>query len=161
MPSNTQWPQSYGFALYGEGPTYVISVQRGGIAHRAGIVPGDQVLEVDGHNVTDMSAQGIATLARHSRTIPPTVGVVSRIQNVELIASRRWGFGFTLHGVKPTLVESVDPPGPAYQAGIRPGKLSTGAKFPFYKYLYLLAFFPLYFPYFHCIPSYLPPVCKQ
>ena len=123
MPSNSHWPQSYGFTLYGDGPCYVISVQRGSVAHKAGILPGDQLLEVDGHNVADMSADAITTLAQHSRTVPPTVGVMSRLQYVELIASRRWGFGFSLKGVRPTVVDSVDPPGPAYQAGIRPGKL--------------------------------------
>ena len=123
MTTNDLWPESFGFSLVGEGPCYVISVQRGGVAHSAGIVPGDQVIELDGHNVSDMSAEAIRTLARHSRTVPPTVGVVSRLQYVELIGHRRWGYGLTLQGTKPTRVESVDPPGPAYLAGIREGTL--------------------------------------
>ncbi len=122
MPGYGQWPESYGFTIAGNGPCYVISVQRDSVAHNANIVPGDQLLEVDGHNVTDMSAYAICTLAKHSRTTPPTVGVVSRLQYVELIANRRWGYGLTLQGIRPTYIDSVDPPGPAYQAGIRPGQ---------------------------------------
>ena len=48
--------------------------------------------------------------------------MVSRLRHVELLADRRWGFGFSVSGTSPTRVESVDPPGPAYQAGIRPGQ---------------------------------------
>ena len=121
MPTNTRWPESYGFSIYGDGPCYVITVERGSIAQNAGISAGDQLLEVDGHNVTDMSSDAVKTLAQHSRTVPPTLGVVSRMQYVELIANRRWGYGLSLRGAKPTFVDSVDPPGPAYQAGLRSG----------------------------------------
>ena len=124
MPSNTRWPESYGFSIYGDGPCYVVTVDKGSVAQNAGISPGDQLLELDGHNVTDMSSDAVKTLAKHSRTIPPTLGVVARIQYVELIANRRWGYGLSLRGVKPTVVDSVDPPGPAYQAGLRSGMLS-------------------------------------
>ena len=121
MPSNSEWPEGFGFGIAGSGPCYVIWVQRGGVAHKAGIVPGDQLLEVDHHNVTECSSEAVKTLARHSRTVPPSVGVVSRLQYVELVASARWGYGMALQGARPTVVDAVDPPGPAYQAGIRPG----------------------------------------
>lgn len=123
-PANSQWPESYGFTLTGEGPVYVIAVQRDSVAHSAGLMAGDELLEVDGHNVTSMSLEAVCTLARHSRQSPPTVGVVSRIQYAELIASRRHGYGMTLRGAQPTYVDAVDPHGPAYHAGMRPGKSS-------------------------------------
>ena len=79
MPShngtlNGSWPESFGFTIHGDGPTYVIGVKRSGLAHPAGVSPGDQVLELDGHDVSDMSAEAIKKLAYHSRNIPPTIG---------------------------------------------------------------------------------------
>ena len=79
MPShndtlNGSWPDSFGFTIHGDGPTYVIGVKRSGLAHSAGVSPGDQVLELDGHDVSDMSAEAIKKLAYHSRNIPPTIG---------------------------------------------------------------------------------------
>lgn len=35
-PANAQWPESYGFSLAGDGPVYVIAVQRDSVAHKAG-----------------------------------------------------------------------------------------------------------------------------
>ena len=102
----------------------------------SGLVPGDQLLEVDGHNVTSMSLESVCTLARRSRQSPPTVGVVSRIQYAELIASRRWGYGMTLRGVRPTYVDGVDPHGPAYHAGIRPGQCLISFQFGFLTITY-------------------------
>ena len=119
--TNPGWPESVGFSLAGDGPCYVTNLVPSGIADSAGIAAGDQLLEIDGHNVADMSADAVKTLARHSRTTPPTVGVVSRLQHVELVASRRWGYGINLVAGQPPTVESVDPPGPAYHAGIRQG----------------------------------------
>ena len=121
MAGEIHWPESYGFSIVGDGPSYVIAVQRHGVANSAGISPGDQLLELDGINVSEMSADHIKILAKNSRTIPPTVGVRSRVQHLELVADRRWGYGFTIKGVFPTYIDSVDPPGPAYQAGMRPG----------------------------------------
>ena len=77
--------------------------------------------QVDGHNVINMSAEAITTLARHSNNVPPTLSVVSRVKVIDLIADKKWGYGLTVKGRNPVKVESVDPPGPAYQAGFRPG----------------------------------------
>ena len=106
--------------------SHVRSVDNRSSAHSAGITPGDQLLELDGRNVTDMSANAVRILASNGQTSPSTIGVVSRIQSIELIASRKWGCGLSLTDGNPTRVQSVDPPGPAYQAGIRPGE-SVGA----------------------------------
>ena len=130
------WPESYGFSIYGQGPSYVISVERNSIAHLAGICPGDQLIELDGFNVSVMSTEAIKTLARHSRSEPPGLGVASRVQFLELSADRRWGYGMTIKGIKPTLVATVDPPGPAYRAGIRPGQVFVIVDTCWYSYLF-------------------------
>jgi len=115
------WPESYGFRIVGNGPCYVISVERGGVAHRAGVCLGDQIVELDGHNVVDMSSDAIRTLAKNSGSEPPALGVVSRVRFPKLLADRQRGYGMTLKGVRPTVVTSVDPVGPAYLVGIRIG----------------------------------------
>jgi len=139
-----RWPEAYGFAVTsGDGPCYVTSVERGSAAHKSGICPGDQIVEVDGRNVTDMSSDRVRTLAtlsvsgqrpgqkvtgvhRVSRpTVPnaPTLGVVSRVQYVELSADLVLGYGLSLSGVRPTVVSHVDRDGPAQHADIKPGKV--------------------------------------
>ncbi|ELU10762.1 hypothetical protein CAPTEDRAFT_223619 [Capitella teleta] len=114
------WPECCGFSIAGDGPTYVIWVEKDSVAYSAGVCLGDQLIELDGHNVREMSSESIATLARHCKSNPPTLGVVARLQQVELTATRKWSFGLVLRGSRPPQVDAVDPPGPAYQAGIRP-----------------------------------------
>lgn len=126
------WPQLFGFTVTsGSVPCYVTSVERGSPAHRAGICPGDQIVEIDGRNVADMSADNIRALASTSLgsevkevTVPPKIGVVSRVQYLELTASDvTVGYGLTMSGVRPTVVQQVDPVGPAHRAGVRSGML--------------------------------------
>jgi len=137
-----RWPEAYGFAVtVGDGPCFVTSVERGSVAHKSGICPGDQIVEVDGRNVADMSADRVRTLAtlsasgqssgfkvsgvhrvaRPSIPSPPTLGVVSRVQYVELCADLTVGYGMKMIGVRPTIIVQVDPEGPAQRAGIKPG----------------------------------------
>ena len=120
--SRGDWPECHGFSIVGKGPCYVIDVRPHSVAHSSGLCPGDQLLQVDGHDVSGMSADAIKVLAARGRNFPPTLSVVSRLRRAELLASRRWGYGMRLSGVRPTVVEGVDPPGPAYQAGIRKGE---------------------------------------
>jgi len=137
-----RWPEVYGFTVTsGDGPCYVTSVERGSVAHKSGICPGDQIVEVDGRNVADMSADRVTTLATFSASgqssgvkvtgvhrvtrpttpSPPTLGVVSRVQYLELYADLTLGYGMKMTGVRPTVVTQVDPEGPAQRAGIKPG----------------------------------------
>ena len=137
-----RWPEAYGFtATSGDGACYVTSVERGSVAHKSGICPGDQIVEVDGRNVADMSADRVRTLATlsasgHSPGVKvtgvhrvarpmtpslPTLGVVSRVQYLELSADLNLGYGMKTTGVRPTVVSQVDPEGPAERAGIKPG----------------------------------------
>ena len=140
-----RWPELYGFTVTGgDGPCFVTSVARGSAAHKSGICPGDQIVEVDGRNVAEMSADRVRTLAtlsvsgqrsgfkvtgvhrvvRPTTPSPPTLGVVSRVQYIELYADLTLGYGMKLSGVRPTVVTEVYPAGPAHSAGISPGLLT-------------------------------------
>lgn len=119
------WPESYGFSIFGQGPSYVTSVEKGSIAHQSGLCPGDQLLELAGFNVSSMSDETIKTLARSNSLQSPTISVTSRLKFLRLEADHHWGYGMTLQGIKPTLVATVDPPGPAYLAGVRPSLSSN------------------------------------
>uniref|UniRef100_A0A671W0V3 Glutamate receptor, ionotropic, delta 2 (Grid2) interacting protein, b n=1 Tax=Sparus aurata TaxID=8175 RepID=A0A671W0V3_SPAAU len=86
MPSSNQgWPDEFGFQLGGNGPSYILSVEEGSSAHLAGLQAGDQVLEIEGHNVSTLGPQAVIAIAQTQKNIPPSIGVVSRIQQVEQI----------------------------------------------------------------------------
>lgn len=137
-----RWPEAYGFTVTsGDHPCYVTSVERGSAAHKSGICPGDQIVEVDGRNVVEMSADRVRMLAtlsvsgqrpgvkvsgahrvaRPTTPSPPTLGVVSRVQYIKLSADLALGYGMKMIGVRPTVVSQVNPEGPAERAGIKPG----------------------------------------
>uniref|UniRef100_A0A8C1T5R7 Glutamate receptor, ionotropic, delta 2 (Grid2) interacting protein, b n=1 Tax=Cyprinus carpio TaxID=7962 RepID=A0A8C1T5R7_CYPCA len=81
MPASNQgWPEEFGFQIGGNGPSYILTVEEGSSAHLSGLQPGDQVLEIEGQNVSSLSAQEVIALAQSHRNIPPSIGVVSRIQ---------------------------------------------------------------------------------
>lgn len=83
MPSSNQgWPEEFGFQLGGSGPSYILSVEEGSSAHLAGLQAGDQVLEIEGHNVSTLAPQAVIAIAQTQKNIPPSIGVVSRIQQV-------------------------------------------------------------------------------
>ncbi|XP_074647789.1 delphilin-like isoform X2 [Tubulanus polymorphus] len=121
--SNKHWPEKFGFSIWGGGPCFILTVDKNSIAHRAGVLPGDQLLEIDGHDVARMSNEAVKTLARHCQTVPPTIGVVSRLQYVEILPHRHLGYAFTVQGSRPVVVNSVNPFGPAYQVGLREGDI--------------------------------------
>lgn len=116
-----KWPKSCGFDVFGEGPAYVLSVAKGSIAFHAGLSPGDEIIELDGEDVTNASATTLKSLAKHSRSQPPTLGVITRVQQIEVVCSRVSGCGFDVQGNKPVHVKNVELSGPAHQAGVKPG----------------------------------------
>uniref|UniRef100_A0A671M2I0 PDZ domain-containing protein n=1 Tax=Sinocyclocheilus anshuiensis TaxID=1608454 RepID=A0A671M2I0_9TELE len=60
LPANNQgWPEDFGFKLGGDGPSYILSVVEGSSAYMAGLQPGDQVLEIDGQNVSSLSTKAL------------------------------------------------------------------------------------------------------
>lgn len=88
MPSSNQgWPEDFGFQLGGNGPSYILSVEEGSSAHLAGLQAGDQVLEIEGHNVSTLGPQAVIAIAQTQKNIPPSIGVVSRIQQVQHLFS--------------------------------------------------------------------------
>lgn len=83
MPTSNQgWPEEFGFQLGGTGPSYILTVEEGSSAHLSGLQPGDQVLEIEGQDVSSLGAQAVITLAQAQKNIPPSIGVVSRIHQV-------------------------------------------------------------------------------
>lgn len=122
MPLRTlKWPKHFGFDIVGQGPCFVLHVERGSIAYNSGLQCGDQILELDDQDVTNMSSEALKTLAKHSRTQPPTLGVVSRILHVDLVGNKSVGLGMVVSDGKPVHVWTVEKDGPAHVMGIRPG----------------------------------------
>uniref|UniRef100_A0ACB8FKW1 Uncharacterized protein n=1 Tax=Sphaerodactylus townsendi TaxID=933632 RepID=A0ACB8FKW1_9SAUR len=124
MPAtNDGWPEDFGFRISGNGPCYILAVEEGSSAQVAGLQPGDQILEIEGQHVSAMTCEALVALARQCENVPPSIGVVSRIQQLDLKPGPEGRFGFTLaHGGGcPLQVESVAPASPASQCGIKAG----------------------------------------
>jgi len=119
--SVAKWPKYYGFDIVGQGPCFVLHVQKNSVAYNSGLQPGDQILELDNRNVACLGADAIAALAKQSRSEPPTIGVVSRLLHVDIVGRKPHGLGFTVHEYRPVTVCSVEDGGPAQTAGLRPG----------------------------------------
>ncbi|XP_062999489.1 delphilin [Elgaria multicarinata webbii] len=124
MPAtNDRWPEEFGFKIGGNGPCYILAVEEGSSAQLAGLQPGDQILEIEGQHVSSMSCEALVALARQCENVPPSIGVVSRIQQVDVKPGQEGRFGFTLmcNGGCPLQVESVAPDSPASECGIKAG----------------------------------------
>ncbi|XP_026078661.1 delphilin isoform X4 [Carassius auratus] len=122
MPASNQgWPEEFGFQIGGNGPSYILTVEDGSSAHLSGLQPGDQVLEIEGQNVSSLSAQEVIALAQSQRNIPPSIGVVSRIQQMDIIPGPDGRFGFSIVGDCPLLVEDCSTCSPAGRSGLRAG----------------------------------------
>ncbi|KAL7979041.1 hypothetical protein Chor_015065 [Crotalus horridus] len=124
MPAtNAGWPDAFGFKIRGNGPCYIVAVEEGSSAQVAGLQPGDQVLEIEGQPVSSMNAETLAILAGQCENVPPSIGVVSRLQQVDLPPGPQGHFGFTLtcNEGDPVQVKSVAQDSPAAKAGIKAG----------------------------------------
>lgn len=122
MPATNQgWPESFGFRISGSGPCYVLWVQEGSSAALAGLRPGDEVLELEGQPVSSLGCEALLGLARRCGSVPPSIGVVSRLQRASIPPGPRGCFGFQLAGESPPRVASVSPESPAAACGLEPG----------------------------------------
>ncbi|NWH73915.1 GRD2I protein, partial [Piaya cayana] len=85
MPATNQgWPEAFGFKISGTGPCYILWVQEGSSAAAAGLRPGDEVLEIEGQPVSSLGCEALLGLARRCGNVPPSIGVVSRLQHVNI-----------------------------------------------------------------------------
>ncbi|NWR46621.1 GRD2I protein, partial [Regulus satrapa] len=124
MPATNQgWPESFGFRISGSGPCYILWVQEGSSAALAGLRPGDEVLEIEGQPVSSLGCEELLGLARSCGNVPPSIGVVSRLQHASIPPGPRGCFGFELAGESPPRVASVSPESPAAACGLEPGDL--------------------------------------
>ncbi|MBN3280026.1 GRD2I protein, partial [Polyodon spathula] len=87
----------------------------------AGLQPGDQILEIEGQNVSSMSAETLTSMAQRCRNVPPSIGVVSRIVQMDISHGVDGRFGFTIVGDGPLLVEDCLPNSPAAECGLKAG----------------------------------------
>lgn len=122
MPTTNQgWPEAFGFSLGGSGPCYVLWVQEGSSAAAAGLRPGDEVLELEGQPVASLGCPALLALARRCSSVPPSIGVLSRLHRADLPPAPH--LGLQLVGGSPPRVASVAPGSPAATCGIAPGDL--------------------------------------
>lgn len=149
--TNQNWPEAFGFRLGGTGPSYILSVVEGSSAYLAGLQPGDQVVDIEGQDVTNLSTPALIALAQTLKTVPPSIGVVSRIEQVswksithiqlyngedgakvanfihflpsqiDINPGPDGRFGFTIVGDSPLMVEDCMPNGPAGRSGLKAG----------------------------------------
>ncbi|NWW87882.1 GRD2I protein, partial [Rhynochetos jubatus] len=97
MPATNQgWPEAFGFKISGTGPCYILWVQEGSSAAVAGLRPGDEVLEIEGQPVSALGCEALLGLARRCSNVPPSIGVVSRLQHADIPSGPQGCFGFEL-----------------------------------------------------------------
>jgi S1-C subfamily serine protease len=131
------WPELYGFYIYGNESTYVIHVEPNSLAESAGIRPGDKIIELDGDNVSEKPSNLLREIALKSKSCPPAISVQAASHKIEILPSKICKhnfFGFTVKGDLPILVDQICSNGPAYLAGLRSGDIIIGINDIQYKF---------------------------
>ncbi|KAM9013305.1 delphilin [Ara ararauna] len=124
MPATNQgWPEAFGFKIMGTGPCYILWVQEGSSAAAAGLRAGDEVLEIEGQPVSSLGCEALLALARRCPNVPPSIGVVSRLQHLDIPPGPLGCFGFELASGSPPRVALVSPDSPSAACGMEPGDL--------------------------------------
>jgi hypothetical protein len=125
-PPTKFWPELYGFWIYGDGPTYIIRVEPGSIAEKAGIRTGDKIIELDNRDVSKKSASFLKQIANSSKNKPPPISVQSFYQIIDLKPDSKFSnYGLHVRGEFPIQVKHVDEMSPAFLTDIRPGILKN------------------------------------
>ncbi|XP_006817000.1 delphilin-like [Saccoglossus kowalevskii] len=120
---NAHWPERFGFQIGGDSPCYIITVDDGSPAKQAGLQPGDQIVELDNQNVSNLSCDEITTIAKSSSTVPPNLVVVSCLRTIEIRRDKNGKFGFTVIGAGPVYVQIVEKNGAAEKGGVKVGDM--------------------------------------
>ncbi|XP_062508568.1 delphilin-like isoform X2 [Corticium candelabrum] len=124
MEDNSGWPETFGFRIGGGRPVVIIYIDEDGSARSAGLQIGDQIIELNGQNVQQLTVDELKFLAQQSVKVPPSLAVISRVKTLEIaLPSTADGYAFTLRGNGPVFVRSVDVSGAAWRAGLRSGDL--------------------------------------
>ncbi|CAF0997779.1 unnamed protein product [Brachionus calyciflorus] len=122
MNPNFEWPEAYGFWIYGEGPSYVIHVENGSIAEKSGINPADRIVELDNQDVTEYNDKYLKLIAKNSMNNPPYISVQSALREIDL-EFLSGSFGFTFSGDLPVIIDKVIYNHPTYFFGIKKGDI--------------------------------------
>ena len=123
-----EWPEQYGFWIYGNGPTFVIDVEPTSISAKAGIRVGDCIVELDNQDVTKDSATTLRTIAQKAKKKPPPISVKGVTKLFKMKPQRNLKnssflstYGFSIKGESPVLIDHVIVSSVAYRAGLRQG----------------------------------------
>ena len=115
--SSSSWPESVGFVIWGSGPCFVVHVEPWSPMARQ-ISAGDQIVGVDDippNEVVRMDAAALkAEVVRrrsHGRMTTrgldaPSLKVVARTKEIQILSSERYKYGFTVRGSLPVQVSS-------------------------------------------------------
>lgn len=120
---NRRWPESFGFTIGGDSPTYILTVEPESHAYSAGLQPGDQLVELQNENVAALSGDAVKALARQCSNVPPSIVVVSCVKTCELLQDKNGKFGMGLIGGGPVFIETVEKGGPAEMVGLSGGDM--------------------------------------
>ncbi|XP_077975274.1 Na(+)/H(+) exchange regulatory cofactor NHE-RF3-like [Styela clava] len=113
------WPEAFGFTIYGKGPTHIIKVVPGSVAAQSGLKAGDQILQVNSHDVSGWGDDDIISHVSKLSQHPPSLGVVSRIREVTLQPSPISNeFGFSLIGTFPVKIHQIKSESPSDEANL-------------------------------------------
>ena len=82
--NNNGWPESLGFSIAGDAPVVIVSILPHSRAESAGLLVGDQILEINDKNVQGLSKDQVIVVARKSDRVPPSLAVISRIRTFRL-----------------------------------------------------------------------------
>ena len=101
------WPESFGFAIGGDSPVVIVAVVENSVAQKAGLQPGDQLLEIDDENVQSYSKEEVIACAERQTEFPPMISVVSRIRTIELMYNDNFGYGLLFKGLYKIFIQSM------------------------------------------------------